>query len=128
MLKEGVISIASILNKHNSGVLYFGVKDNGDVKGQEVGKETQRDISRAISGNIKPECLYEIHLRNTVEGESFIEVSFSGKDAPYYWCGTHYRTERMRKKHYWGTSMPYRIPVAGSRECIAEDAGSNQTF
>ena len=36
--------------------------------------------------------------------------------------------ERMWKKHYWGTSMPYRIPVAGSRECIAEDAGSNQTF
>ena len=90
-LKEGVISIASILNKHNSGVLYFGVKDNGDVKGQEVGKETQRDISRAISGNIKPECLYEIHLRNTAEGESFIEVSFSGKDAPYSAYGRYYQ-------------------------------------
>ena len=90
-LKEGVISIASILNKHNSGMLYFGVKDNGDVRGQEVGKETQRDISRAISGNIKPECLYEIHLRKTAEGKSFIEVSFSGNDAPYSAYGRYYQ-------------------------------------
>lgn len=32
--KEGIISIASILNKHKKGTLYFGVKDNGDVVGQ----------------------------------------------------------------------------------------------
>lgn len=32
-LKEGIISIASILNKHGSGKLYFGIKDNGDVIG-----------------------------------------------------------------------------------------------
>jgi predicted HTH transcriptional regulator len=35
-LKEGIISIASILNKHGSGALYFGVKNNGDVIGQEI--------------------------------------------------------------------------------------------
>ena len=53
-LKEGVISIASILNKHGAGLLYFGVKNNGDVAGQAIGKDTQRDISRAIAGNVKP--------------------------------------------------------------------------
>lgn len=90
-LKEGVISISSILNKHKKGVLYFGVKDNGDVKGQIVGKDTQRDISRAISGHIKPECFYEIHLRKTAEGESFIEVLFSGNDAPYSAYGRYYQ-------------------------------------
>ena len=34
--KEGLISIASILNKHKKGNLYFGVKDNGDVIGQDI--------------------------------------------------------------------------------------------
>ena len=34
-LKEGVISVASILNKHGEGMLYFGVKNNGDVIGQK---------------------------------------------------------------------------------------------
>lgn len=90
-LKEGIISIASILNKHGSGTLYFGVRDNGDVKGQEIGKETQRDISRAISGNIEPQCFYEIHLRSTAEGERFIEVSFSGAEAPYSAYGRYYQ-------------------------------------
>lgn len=90
-LKEGVISIASILNKHNKGALYFGVRDNGDVKGQEVGKDTQRDISRAISGNIKPECFYEVNMRKTSEGESFIEVLFGGDDAPYSAYGRYYQ-------------------------------------
>lgn len=52
-LKEGIISIASILNKHGGGVLYFGVKDNGDVIGQEIGKDTLRDVSRSIASNIR---------------------------------------------------------------------------
>lgn len=30
-IKEGMVSIASILNKHGVGTLYFGVKPNGDV-------------------------------------------------------------------------------------------------
>lgn len=33
-LKEGVISLASMLNKSGEGTLLFGVKNNGDVVGQ----------------------------------------------------------------------------------------------
>lgn len=36
-LKEGVISIVAILNKHKHGKLYFGIKDDGTVVGQEIG-------------------------------------------------------------------------------------------
>lgn len=43
-LKEGIISIASILNKHGSGTLYFGVKNNGDVLGQEASDKTLRSV------------------------------------------------------------------------------------
>lgn len=32
-LKAGVASIASILNKHGAGTLYFGTLNNGDVVG-----------------------------------------------------------------------------------------------
>jgi len=32
-LKKAIISVSSILNKHQRGTLYFGVKDNGDVCG-----------------------------------------------------------------------------------------------
>lgn len=32
-LKEAITSIVAILNKHGSGKLYFGVRNNGDVLG-----------------------------------------------------------------------------------------------
>ena len=35
-LREGMESIASILNKHESGQLYFGVRPDGEVIGQKV--------------------------------------------------------------------------------------------
>ena len=43
-LKEAIISIVSILNKHQKGELYFGVKNNGDVVGQTVTEKTIREI------------------------------------------------------------------------------------
>ena len=90
-LNKGIVSIASILNKHGEGTLYFGVKDNGDVIGQEIGKDTIRDISRAISGRIKPDIWYEISRRDSDDGKSFIEVSFSGNNAPYSAEGLYYQ-------------------------------------
>ncbi len=88
--KEGIISIASILNKHKKGSLYFGVKDNGDVIGQEIGKDTERKLSRDISDNIRPAVWYEITTRHSDDGKVFIEVSFSGSGTPYSAYGKYY--------------------------------------
>ena len=81
--KEGIISIASILNKHKKGTLYFGVKDNGDVVGQDIGNDTERKLSREISDNVKPAFLYEITTKYSDDGKPFIEVVFSGSKVPY---------------------------------------------
>ena len=53
-LKEGVISVASMLNKHGEGTLYFGVKNNGDVIGQIVNDQTLRTVSQAIGNHVRP--------------------------------------------------------------------------
>ena len=90
-LKEGIVSISSILNKHGRGTLYFGVRDDGTVVGQEIGRSTLRDVSRAISSGIKPDCWYEITQRESSDGRRFIEVSFSGNDAPYSAHGKYYQ-------------------------------------
>jgi ATP-dependent DNA helicase RecG len=89
--KEGIISISSILNKHNNGTLYFGVKDNGDVIGQDIGKDTERKISRDISENIKPSVWYEITTKYSDDGKEFIEVTFSGTNSPYSAYGKYYQ-------------------------------------
>lgn len=89
-LKEGIISIASILNKHGKGTLYFGVNNHGDVIGQEIGKDTLRYVSRDISGNISPACWYTVEERKCGEDLRFIEVTFSGENAPYSAYGRYY--------------------------------------
>jgi len=81
-LKEGVISIASILNKHGSGELYFGVKNNGDVIGQVVSDKTLREISQAISQHIKP-AIYPIVEEKIYDDKKVAYVKFEGKRAPY---------------------------------------------
>lgn len=54
-LIEGVISISAMLNKHGEGIVYFGVKNNGDVIGQkDINENTLRDVSRKIAEGIKP--------------------------------------------------------------------------
>lgn len=89
-LKEALQSISAILNKHQHGTIYFGVKDDGDVVGQTIGKDTLRDISNKIREQIKPECIYTVEKRNDDSGKSFIEVSFSGERVPYSANGKYY--------------------------------------
>lgn len=81
--KEGLISIGSILNKHGNGTLYFGVKDSGEICGQQIGSDTLRKLSRDITDNIKPVPFFELNQRHSDNGNSFIEVQFSGQEAPY---------------------------------------------
>ena len=81
-LKEAVISIAAILNKHGSGELYFGVKNNGDVIGQDISDTTLRDVSQAVNSHIKPTIYPEISVK-TFGKRKVVYVKFEGNRAPY---------------------------------------------
>lgn len=43
-LKEGVISMVAILNKHGVGELWFGVAPSGSVVGFDANEKTLRDV------------------------------------------------------------------------------------
>ena len=88
-LKEGVVSVASILNKHRKGELYFGVRNDGAVLGQAVSEQTLRDVTRAISERIEPR-VYPKVARVRLSGKDCIRVQFSGGDAPYFAFGRAY--------------------------------------
>lgn len=47
--KEALQAISAMLNKHGRGELYFGVKDNGDVIGQDVSDATLRQMTSWVS-------------------------------------------------------------------------------
>lgn len=41
-------SIAAMLNKHGHGEVFFGVRDNGGVKGQDVSQQTLHKVTQRI--------------------------------------------------------------------------------
>jgi ATP-dependent DNA helicase RecG len=88
-LKKGIISIVAILNKHKKGKLFLGVLDDGTIVGQDIGKNTLRDISKAISENIEPK-VYATIDEVTIEKKQCIVVDFKGEDVPYFAYGRAY--------------------------------------
>jgi len=88
-LKEAVISIASILNKHQKGELYFGIKNDGAVVGLDITERTLREISKAISDSIEQK-IYPSVQKLDLEGKECVKVSFHGEDAPYFAFGRAY--------------------------------------
>jgi len=56
-LDEAIISIVAILNKHRKGELFFGINNDGTIKGQDVSDKTLRDISKSISDHIEPKSI-----------------------------------------------------------------------
>ena len=89
-LREGMESISSILNKHESGVLYFGIRNDGEIIGQDVSEKTLRQVSQSVSNSIRPVIHPEVEQQYDEDGHSFICVRFSGKDIPYS-CNGRYR-------------------------------------
>ncbi len=88
-LKEGLISIAAILNKHGEGELWFGIRDDGIPVGINVGAKTIRDISQAIAAHIEPKIYPEI-TTETVEKTQCVKIAFAGQEAPYAAYGRQY--------------------------------------
>lgn len=88
-LKEGVISLASMLNKNGSGTLYFGVKNDGDVVGQQIGDNTLRDVSQAIANFLKPQIIPSVSIEYIGEN-NIIKVYVQGNERPYSAYGKYY--------------------------------------
>jgi ATP-dependent DNA helicase RecG len=88
-LKEGIISLVAILNKHGAGELWFGIKPDGKPVGVDVGSKTMRDLSQAIAAHVEPKVYPAIKLK-TVGDCQCIQVSFSGKESPYFAYGRAY--------------------------------------
>ena len=91
-LKEAVISIAAILNKHQRGRLIFGVKNNGAVVGQDITEKTLRDVSKSISDHIEPK-IYPRIVSKKIDGKNCIDVEFQGVEVPYYAYGRAYKRD-----------------------------------
>ena len=85
-LKEAIQSICAILNKHQHGELYFGVKEDGTPIGQVVTEESLREVSQKIKNFIEPPIYPEIN-KVIVDDKECIHVKFEGRQIPYFAYG-----------------------------------------
>ncbi len=98
-LDKAVCNIASMLNKHGHGTLYFGIAPNGDVIGQQITAASLNDVAKKIKESIQPMIFPEIK-EEKLNDKTVIRVDFSGTEKPYSAFGRYYkrvfdRTEEM---------------------------------
>ena len=89
-LKEGVISLSSMLNKKKEGTVIFGINDDSRLVGITIGNKTKADITHEIQNNLKP-LPSTIKIDEIVEdNKNIIKVYVKGEDTPYSAYGRYY--------------------------------------
>ena len=85
--KEALQAISAMLNKHGGGELYFGVKDNGNVVGQEVTDATIRQVAGWVSDKIEPPISPTIERLASDDSRAYVRVAFSGAGGMRWYSG-----------------------------------------
>lgn len=89
-LKEGIISLSAMLNKNNSGIVIFGINDDGKISGITIGRKTKADITQEIQNSLKPLPTSVTIDDYEEDGKKLIKVSVTGDDTPYSAYGRYY--------------------------------------
>ena len=88
-LDKGLKSVVAMLNKHGEATVYFGVKDNGDILGMTIGKNSLMDIRNRVRDKIEPR-IYPTIEECSGDGKSYIKLFVKGTDIPYSFDGRYY--------------------------------------
>ena len=89
-LDAGLKSISSMLNRNKEATLFFGVKDNGDIIGIDIAKDTIIKIKEKMKAKIKPMVIPEIDELKTDDGKEYIKVYVKESNIPYSYDGRYY--------------------------------------
>ncbi len=89
-LDKGLKSLTAMLNKQGEANVYFGVSDNGDVIGMDIGKDTLMNIRNRIRDRVEPRIYADIKDYTDDNGKKYIKVSAKGTDIPYSYDGRYY--------------------------------------
>jgi ATP-dependent DNA helicase RecG len=88
-LKQGLISLVAMLNKHGRAELWFGIAPSGTPAGLTLNEKTLRDVSQAIAAHIEP-AIYPRISRQTVDGKHCLKIEAEGWQLPYFAYGRAY--------------------------------------
>jgi ATP-dependent DNA helicase RecG len=109
-IEKAVNNIASMLNKHGHGTLFFGVAPDGTVTGQQINASSLDDVAKKIKEAIRPMIYPEIRQED-LDGKTVIRVDFSGSEKPYSCYGRYYKRVFDRTEETFSISECCRYPA-----------------
>lgn len=126
-LKEGIISLSSMLNKNGYGSLYFGVKNDGEVIGQQIGDRSLREVSQAIANHLKPQIIPTISLE-LLDEKNVIKIYVQGSDTPYSSYGKYYMRSADEDRELSPEQLRTLMFKKKEIDIISQNANSDQTL
>lgn len=97
-LPRALESLVAMINKSGKGIIYFGVKDDGTIKGLSIGNKTLKDISSEVFERIKPTIVPVISEEHHGD-DVVIKLEASGTNTPYSVNGNYFiRSGNENKK------------------------------
>ena len=89
-LDKGILALTAMLNRSNRGTVYFGVDDDGNVVGMDIGTSTSEKIRNHVRDFVQPRIFLNIEILETDDNKKYLSVSSSGFDIPYSYDGRYY--------------------------------------
>ena len=124
-LDKGLKSLTAMLNRGSKGTVYFGVDDDGNVVGMQVGKGTLLKIRSRAAELIEPKIILHIDELFDEVGRSYIRVHAEGADIPYACDGRYYlRTASADEKI--GSDLLRKMLASGDADIITQISSEQQ--
>ncbi len=133
-LSAGMQTVCAFLNSNHGGTVIFGVKDNGQIVGQEVTDKTRKEIATELN-KLEPHAKVDISFVHIAGNRQAIVFSANpGAKAPYNYDGRAFvrnqsTTMRMTKEEYMylhNQSNPALWESLTSSSCRLSDLDHNR--
>ena len=87
---KSVLKTVSAFSNYNDGIIYIGIRDNGDIVGLGNINIEKIDIENAINTSVTPKPFFDLNVIE-VNNKSILEIIvYKGDNGPYYYQNTAY--------------------------------------
>ena len=124
-LDKGLRSLSAMLNRDSEGTVFFGVDDDGTVKGLDIGKRSLLDIRSRAAELIDPRIILDINELSDENGKSYIRVHAEGSDIPYS-CDGRYYLRTASADEQIGSDLLRKLLVSGETDLLLQISSENQ--
>ena len=126
-LDKGLKSLSAMLNRSGEGTVYFGVDDDGNVKGLEIEKRTLLDIRRRAAELIDPRIILNVSTEKDEAGHFYIKIHAEGIDIPYSYDGRYYLRTAASDEQI-GSGLLRKMLVSGNTDMLMQISSDNQNL